>query len=279
MGVLARSVAGRMPVGQLAFIRMLVGLILLVGVFVLLKTSPDWRRHPGLLLIRGVLGGLSVALWFVALEHMQVGPATLLNNTAPAYAALFGTLFLREKATVELLVGLGIAMGGAALVVFSTLAPGQSFHLGIGATAGLVSAVLSGGAMTAMRALRRDTDTFSVLFSFVFLGSLVTLPMALHEGGPVVTSLVPHAVLVGTLSFAGQLLLTNAFRYVPVMIGSATTQLTTVFAWTLGVLVLGEEVSALGVLGATICITGVVVASGLGARGGRALLRGRNPRA
>jgi len=279
MGVLARSVAGRMPVGQLAFIRMFVGLGLLIGVFVLLKQAPEWRRRPGLLLARGAFGGLSVILWFVAIEHMQVGPATLLNNTAPAYAAVFGALFLRERASVELLVGLAVALGGAALVVFSTLVPGQTFHLGVGAAAGMASAVFSGAAMTAMRALRQDTDTFSVLFSFVFLGTLVTLPVMAAEGGPLVTALVPHALLVGTLSFVAQLLLTNAFRYVPVMIGSATTQLTTVFAWTLGVVVLGEEVRPLGVVGAVICIAGVVIASGLGARGGRALLRSRKPQA
>ena len=259
MAAVARSLSGPLSAGQLSFIRMVVGLAVAIGIFLVARTGPSFA-HPRLLAARGFLGGIAVALYFVAIERMDVGPATLLNNTAPAYAALFAALFLGERLTARILAGLAVAMAGAGLVVWSTFEPGRALHIGVGAAAGILSGVLSGGAVTAIRALRKDTDTLSVLFSFMLIGSIVTFPMAAIRPSPA-WSLFPGALLVGVLSVGAQLLLTNAYGFVSTVTGSAMSQLTTVFSWTLGVTFLGEAVRPVGIAGAALCIFGVMLTS------------------
>lgn len=259
MATIARSLSGQLSAGQLSFTRMVLGLAVTIGIFLVAKTGPSFA-HPRLLVARGFLGGLAVALYFVAIEHMDVGPATLLNNTAPAYAALFAALFLGERLTPRTLAGLAIAMAGAGLVIWSTFEPGREFHIGLGAAAGILSGALSGGAVTAIRALRKDTDTLSVLFSFMLIGSIVTFPMAALRPAPA-WPLLPGALLVGIFSTGAQLLLTNAYGFVSTVTGSATSQLTTVFSWTLGVTFLGEALRPVGLAGAAICLFGVMLSS------------------
>lgn len=259
MATLARSLSGPLSAGQLSFIRMVVGLAGAIGIFLVARKGPDFA-HPRLLAARGFLGGLAVALYFVAIEHMEVGPATLLNNTAPAYAGLFAALFLGERLTSRILAGLAVAMAGAGLVIWSTFEPGRTLHVGVGAVAGLLSGVLSGGAVTAIRALRKDTDTLSVLFSFMLIGSIVTFPMAAVRHPPA-WSLLPGALLVGLFSLGAQLLLTNAYGFVSTVTGSAMSLLMTVFSWTLGVVFLGEALRPVGIAGAAVCIFGVLISS------------------
>jgi drug/metabolite transporter (DMT)-like permease len=259
MAAVARSLSGPLSAGQLTFTRMVVGLAVAIGIFLVTRTGPDFS-HPRLLALRGFLGGFAVALYFVAIEYMEVGPATLLNNTAPAYAGLFAALFLGERLTSRILTGLAVAMAGAALVIWSTLEPGRGFHVGLGATAGLLSGVVSGAAVTVIRALRRDTNTLSVLFSFMLIGSIISFPLAAIRPAPA-WSLLPGALLVGLLSLGAQLLLTNAYGFVPTVTGSALSLLTPVFSWTLGVAFLGEALRPVGIAGAAICIFGVLLSS------------------
>jgi drug/metabolite transporter (DMT)-like permease len=265
MAVLARYTSGQAAAGQLAFARMATGFFVVLALFGVLKRRPSFLR-PWLLLLRGLLGGISVALYFYAIEHVEVGPATLFNNTAPGYATLFAGVFLGERVRARTIGGLIIAMCGAALVIASTLEPGRGLHLGLGAAAGLLSGAISGGAMTTIRALRSDTDTFTVLFSFCVVGSAVTLPIALLSPMPA-PSTWPLIFVVGILSVGAQLLLTHAFKFVSVIVGGVTTQLTTVFSWTLGVVFLGEKITVLAAAGALLCAIGVTIASGLATSG------------
>src|SRR5512140_427205 len=218
MAALARALSGPLSAGQLSFIRMVVGLAVAIGIFLVARTGPNFA-HPRLLVTRGLLGGLAVALYFVAIERMDVGPATLLNNTAPAYAGLFAAIFLGERLTARILAGLAVAIIGAGLVIWSTFEPGRELHVGVGAVAGILSGVLSGGAVTAIRALRKDTNTLSVLFSFMLIGSIVTFPLAAVRPAPA-WSLLPGALVVGILSVGAQLLLTNAYGFVSTVTGS-----------------------------------------------------------
>jgi drug/metabolite transporter (DMT)-like permease len=255
MATLARSVAGRLPVGQLIFLRFAVGLVPVMGAFALQRRLPDLRRSR-LLALRGLLGGTAVTGYFLSLEHLPVGPATLLNNTSPAFASLAAALFLRERLHSRRLTGLLLAMSGAAVVAFDAAAA-HTWGVKIGVLAGLGSAVAAGGALTSMRALRTDTDSLSVLFSFCFVGAAVSAPMAALDWQPLSGAVLWAALGVGLLSALGQFLLSYGYKFVPVVVGSTTGLLTTVFSWALGAALLGEGLTLRAFAGALICAAGV----------------------
>jgi len=262
MATLARAVSGRVSIGELSFLRFGVGLMVVVGYYAARKEMPNLSR-PRLLAARGLLGGMGVLFYFVAIEHLPVGAATLLNNTSPCYAAVFAVLFLGERLTWRVGLGLLAATAGAALVAVSTLPPGKGFSLGLGTAAGLFSAVMSGAALTAVRALRSDTDSMSVLFSFSFVGSILTLPLLTLGWTQPRGFVLWAAVGVGLISIVAQLLMTYAFRYLPTAVGTSMSLLTPLFSWTMGIVFLGERINALAVLGCTVCLLGVLVTTGV----------------
>jgi drug/metabolite transporter (DMT)-like permease len=253
---------GALSPGQLVVFRFGVGLMMTVGVFVVRRKGPMVERWP-LLILRGLLGGGAVYTYFVAIEKLGVGPATLLNYSAPIYAAVFSAFFLKEKVSRTLAFGIFLATVGSMLVASSTSPPGRPLLLGIGALSGLLSAVLSGAAMTTIRALREDTDAFTVFFSFCLVGGLFALPMAALDFRPLTAHALGLALAVGVISFFAQLLFTYAFGFVTASVGSATLQLTPLFSWGLAIVFLREPVRLLTAMGALLCMVGILVGMGI----------------
>jgi len=66
----------------------------------------------------GVLGmGLGAYLFLYAINHSEVARAVTLTSTAPFFGMIMGVLFLREKLTVRLVLGMVCCMTGVWVVV------------------------------------------------------------------------------------------------------------------------------------------------------------------
>jgi drug/metabolite transporter (DMT)-like permease len=68
---------------------------------------------------------------------------------------------------------------------------------------------------------------------------------------------------VGVASTAGQMIFTYAMGYVTTALGGVGSQLTPAFSWVLGALFLAEPVAPLALLGAAVCVGGVLWGTGL----------------
>lgn len=262
MALCARMVAGRLSVGQVVCARFAIGLVFLAFYFPLTGTRPRMGR-PGLWVLRGVFGGGSVYFYFVAIDRLAVGPATLLNACWPICAAILGIFILGERVNGHLATGLVATTLGAALVIWSTVQGGLGLTLGVGAWAGALSAVLSGAAVITLRALRGDTDSASIFLSFCLFGLLVGLPFALEDWRPLSADMVLPLLGVGLSSVVAQMIFTYALGYVTAAAGGITTQLTPAFSWLLGALLLGEPLQPLAMVGSLVCMGGVLWGTGL----------------
>ncbi len=93
-----------------------------VGMLLVLKTvRPTSLRVPRseipLLIVLGLSGAALLQwLYFIALDHLPVGIALLLEFTAPLMVALFSSLVLRHVVPRMVWLALGIALLGLALV-------------------------------------------------------------------------------------------------------------------------------------------------------------------
>lgn len=74
------------------------------------------RKTLGLLILSGIFLGLHFITWVTSLEYTSVASSVVLVTTAPLWVALLSPIFLNEKITKWVLVGLGIALIGAILV-------------------------------------------------------------------------------------------------------------------------------------------------------------------
>jgi drug/metabolite transporter (DMT)-like permease len=254
------TTSGGFTAGQVAVIRFGTGTLLTLGLFAA-RPGTYAPVQRGLLFTRGGLGGLAAFLYFVAISRIPAGEATLLNNTFPILATALAYFTLRERPTIHLAVGLIVASVG----VFLVLGGGtSSFHLGWGEMAGIASAVLGAGAVSAIRALRATDNAPTIFFAFCLGGLLVSFPFAL-DPWPTNTSLwVVALVGVGGTSFAAQMLMTQAYGELTVPEAAVWQQLTPVASYLWALALLDERLAPLGILGVGLGISGVIYGSVLG---------------
>jgi drug/metabolite transporter (DMT)-like permease len=253
MAVVAKAAAARLPGPEVAFARFCIGIVA-CGIA---ATRIRMRTNNKLgLLLRGGYGGGAVLLYFLAIEHLPVGVATLLNYTAPVFTALYAAAFLGEPIKAATLGALAVTTAGVVLVMLGT-APAGSLGIGTWQMVGMASAVLSGAAVATIREVRRTDGSWEIFAALCLGGALMnSVPTAARwvrpsgaEWGAIVA--------VGLLSVVAQLLMTYALRFVRAAVAGVIAQFTPVAALAMGWLFLRESIAGLALLGAAVTLGGV----------------------
>ena len=199
--------------GALSLGRLLVGSVAL-GVVLALRgwRMPTRRQWPGLVAI----GLLWFGLYNVALNagelRVDAGTAALLIQLSPVLVAVLAAVFLKEKATPALGVGLLIAFGGVVLIATSTSEAGNRDPFGvvlclISAAAYAVSLILQKPLVARLPAIEVTwiACTVGAIACLPFAGDLVTdarASSAADLGWVVFLGVFPTAIAFSTYAFA-----------------------------------------------------------------------------
>jgi drug/metabolite transporter (DMT)-like permease len=257
MAFFAKLASVRLGGAQVAAVRFMISLSPALFITSFRHAALTFKRID-LLFYRGFFGGLAVLLYFIAIEKIPVGTATLLNYTAPIFSGVFATLFIGEPIRPRIIIPLAIAFSGVFLVVRSHAAPGEVTGFGGAELLGLCSAVLSGAAVTAIRMARRTEGSWSIFASFSLFGLLATLPFALMNWKWPTAGEWFLLTLVGVTSIIAQLLMTSAYRWVETVTAGVVAQFAVIVSMLLGALWLGERPTSQSLLGSALTIGGVV---------------------
>lgn len=257
MAFAAKLASARLSGSQVAMIRFATGLLPALLIPRYRRSALTFQRLD-LLFYRGFFGGLAVLCYFIAIEHINVGVATLLNYTAPLFSGIFSILFLHERISPKVLIPMPIALAGVFLVVRANARPGDILGFGQWELIGLASALLSGAAVTAMRAARQGENSWAVYTSFCLLGTLLTAPLAIATWKNPTGEEWLALAATSLFAIGAQLLLTFSLRWVDAMTVGVISQLAVVVAMLLGVTLLHERLSSMAIIGAALTIGGVV---------------------
>jgi drug/metabolite transporter (DMT)-like permease len=261
MALATKVAAARLPGPEIAFVRFLIGL----GACAVARTRvPMHARNKVGLLMRGAFGGAAVLCFFLGIEHLPVGIATLLNYTAPVFTAVYAALFLGEPITRATLGALVLTTVGVVMVMVGT-APAGSFVLGPWQLVGVLSAMLSGAAVATIREVRKTDGSWEIFAAFCAAGAAITVIPAVRGWVAPLPREWLVLTVVGLTSVVGQLLMTYALRYVRAAVGGIIAQLTPVTSLALGWAVLGDRIGRLAVAGAVFTLAGVTVGGYLAA--------------
>ena len=80
------------------------------------KALTQWRDDWSRTLVSGVLGIASYCVFMWALSRAQVGAVSALRETSVVFAAILGTLILKERMTGARAVAILLVAGGAAAI-------------------------------------------------------------------------------------------------------------------------------------------------------------------
>jgi drug/metabolite transporter (DMT)-like permease len=217
-------------------------------------------RQPWIWLLRGVLGGGAVLLYFTAVELSGAGTGTLLNYTYPVWSQLF-SFTIGERLRLESLAYLALALLGVYLVV----SPGSA-SFGVGEISGIASGILAGGGVLCLKKLRQTDGEQTIIVSFSLVGIAYALLLMFLQRGPSFSAARPIEgwlveLAVGLLSFWGHMYFTKGYKHTTIRLGSLLSLLVPLIAAATGFVFLGERVTLNFVLGAALILGSVLLAT------------------
>lgn len=212
--------------------------------------------HNRLVLTRGLVGGIAVALYYWTIPSLGAGRATFINNTYILWGALLAAVFLREHLQRRMAIALLVGLVGVALL--TGVSPAGWGFSGPDALA-IAAAVGSAVVVVVIRQLR-DTETLATIFGSQCAWGLAftAAPCAIHGRMP---EAIAFLLIVGSglLAGAGQLCMTAGYRWLPVAEGSLLQMTVPVGIAIGGVALFGERYSMSELAGALLIVGSCVI--------------------
>jgi drug/metabolite transporter (DMT)-like permease len=230
--------------------------------------AKGWLRLDKQLWIKALpLSIINIAIPAAAFTFAQLyvtaGVAALFVAFLPAVVAVSGWIFLKEKISIKVGIGILLATGGIAALTFGR---GGSLDvlnwwLGVGLLLiGIVSAAL---VYVGWRELLKTYSAVVILGPQLFYSTLMVIPVALTLGTPNYSDIVNNIFVLTILGVANyivpQLAMFWLIMKTTAVRSSLANYLAPVVAVILGASLLGEEITPLIVFGGLLIISGAIL--------------------
>ncbi len=250
--VLVRHLGSDMPAVEAAFIRYLVGVIILIPMIWRMR----WRGLRGaslkLYLGRGVVHGAAVMLWFYAMARIPLAEVTAIGFSTPVFTALGAVLIFGEQIKARRMLAIAAGFIGTLII----LRPGFK-TIDSGSLAQLLAAFCFAGSFLLAKQLTRTETSGDILVWLTIFCTLALLPGAIATWRTPTLVEVGWLALVAVFATAGHYALTRAIAHAPLTVTQPLSFLQLVWAILFGYL-LFDEIPDLWVVGGGILIVGAV---------------------
>lgn len=253
----------------IALWRCVLGAALILGVTALRRRS---LRVPGpamgLLLLAGLAFAADLYVWHRSVVLAGAGMATILGNTQVFVTAVLSALFFRESLTWRFLAMALVAMIGVVMLVgvgsdvpFTTdYLHGIAYGLATGAVYGVFLILLRGAGRRSVGVTSLAPLAWFSLYASVFLGGTVAV-----ESQPILPPSWIAWLLLLLLALIAQSLgwwaISKSLVHVKGSVGGLILLLQPVLATVWGVLLFGEDLEPLQLLGALVTLGAIYLGS------------------
>ncbi len=210
-----------------------------------------YTKHPFRHLFRGLSGLLSYVFFYVALGHIILTEATLMNNAAPLFVPFISLLMLNERISLKTWWGILFGFVGIALVLNPELGNFNPWIL-FALCSGLSMAL----AVSATKLLGFTERALAVVFYYASISTVVVIPFAWANWVMPSPGTWPILILVGLLFTVVQLLLVFGFRRGPVALLSPLCYLSVLFCGLFDWLFWDHVLGLVDLMGALLVIFG-----------------------
>jgi len=230
------------------------------------RFGPRSARDRTLAVVAGVFFAADLVLWHHAIAAVGAGLATVLGNVQVVLVPLAAWAALEERPQARTIAAVPVVLGGVVLIsgVIGAEAYGDDPPLGV--LLGVLTAVAYAVFLLVLRAGNRDVRRpAGPLLDATLASALVTLPVGAVLGElDLAPSWPAHAWLVTlalTSQVVGWLLISGALPRVPAALTSVVLTLQPALSVVLGIVLLGEDPSAVQLAGVLVILGGVVLAT------------------
>lgn len=248
---------------EIVFYRSVIQMILAIAACRYVGVSPFGpERFSKLLLVaRGSLGAISLALYFFTLLNMPLGDGTAIFFAAPALTSLAAAIFIGEVflpingvCVVSCLIGV-VLVAKPTFIGFQTdVENNYPLPLWIPSLAAFLGAITSSAAYVTIRMIAKNVHFFVNVFYFGLVSTILSSGMILFFEQDSLTNpwSVPSVIIqlsIGVLAFVAQSFLNQGLQLVPAGPGTLMRNLDIVFAFIFGIIFFNEHASWLSIVG------------------------------
>ncbi len=248
---IVRYLGSDIPASQAAFIRYLVGCLLVMPTLLSLARARPSSGAMKLFAVRGVVHGIAVTLWFYAMARIPIAEVTAIGYTAPIFVTIGAWVFFGERLHVRRISAVAIGLLGALII----LRPGFQ-AVQIGALAQLAAAPLFAASFLIAKQLTREASAGVIVGMLSIFCTLTLLPGAIVNWRDPTLEEVAWLSLTAVFATAGHYTLTRAIHAAPLTVTQPLGFLQLVWAALLGMLAFGEPLDPFVFVGG-----GVIVAA------------------
>lgn len=233
-----------------------------ISLFVIKQRNlPVFGNNKKWLIIRGLSGTIALTIFFYTIHYLPLAIASTVQYLAPIFTVILAMIILKEKVKALQWFFIAVSFTGVALIAFDKLSGNVGpeeisfFWLGLG----ILSAVFSGLAYTAIIKLKKTDAPITIVFYFPMIAMPIMILLCFYS------FTMPRGIewlfllLIGIFTQFAQILMTRALH-----LGTASTitpfqYLGAVYAFLIGYFVFDETLSLIVNIGIGLAISGVIV--------------------
>tara|TARA_A100001011_G_scaffold373167_1_gene432300 strand:- start:115 stop:945 length:831 start_codon:yes stop_codon:yes gene_type:complete len=254
---LVKSLGADLHVAQLAFVRFISAPIILIPWFWVMKKQFHLHSWP-LLSLRTLFGISGMLLYFWALIIGDPGKVSLIFQTSSIWAILLSSLLFKDKLSRNSLLSIPITFIGLTLITLPEFGNTTLFADSLA----LIASLLNTGVYLSLKALRQNSSSDAIMLANYSISSVILAIPCFSMSMPVFSPpIIISLLLISTIGFLGNFLMTIGFKYTSASIASVMMTLTVPWMYISGLLFFQETVTLVSLVGAILVFSSVAYIS------------------
>lgn len=237
---------------QIVFFRS-IGTLAFTLPLLLKNKIPILGKNKKLLILRGLIGVISLSCFFQSLNYLAVGTAVSLRYTSPIFAAIFALLFLKEKIKpIQWFLFLIAFLGVLIIKGFGTDVNT------IGLILIIISALFLGLIFVVIRKIGTKEHPLVIINYFMVMAFVFGGLMSINKWIQPNTTQLILFLSSGVFGYVGQLYMTRAFQFGETSVIAPIKYLEVIFMIIIGVFWFGEIYNLWTILGIFLIFVGLI---------------------
>ena len=242
-----RFLDGEVPAPQAAFMRYLIGTLLLTPALIsLIKVKPN-RSLMKKFLIRGVVHSIGVTLWFYAMSVMPVAEVTAIGFLTYIFVSIGACLFLNEKLHKHRLTAIVISFIGALII----LRPGFK-EIGNGQIGMLIATIVFTLSYLIAKIVSKERSSAEIVAMLSLFTTIFLIPTAIYSWEPLSIKALVVLTFTAVIATLGHITMTKAIKSAPMVVTQPILFLQLVWASMVGLFIFDENFDPFVILGGTV---------------------------
>ena len=242
-----RFLDGEVPAPQAAFMRYLIGTLLLTPALIsLIKVKPN-RSLMKKFLLRGVVHSIGVTLWFYAMSVMPVAEVTAIGFLTYIFVSIGACLFLNEKLHKHRLTAIVISFLGALII----LRPGFK-EIGNGQIGMLIATIVFTLSYLIAKIVSKERSSAEIVAMLSLFTTIFLIPTAIYSWEPLSIKALIVLTFTAVIATLGHITMTKAIKSAPMVVTQPILFLQLVWASMVGLFIFDENFDPFVILGGTV---------------------------